>query len=470
MLRLFDADLVSVKARLDAQVELPRLAKNMPLTAGRVKANKEMRGRLAAFRAKFDDITMPIMETTEGRRVELKYQEIMTHLDSSETEIFAAWAADVDSKADVNLDRPLLNRLQSGECEINFDPQLASVLREVHYLLNLEGPGSGSSNRIPERAAEMFEQNSQFRGIIGNLDIAVTEYNRIQETLLDVEEPLVQGELDAIDVLLERGIAVLNWKSPEANEYSNILKTTIEQLSNRILQIKANVAAMLEEMATWFAAPSLVRDNKTGLVLFASRTKAMEPTITRLRKSGESFAALTASTAELFRADVESLSWHSYAEFLDSLVLDGLFNTVHIGLAYFLDLMDKTATENPDGSPVRPLFDGKMSLLSPSITFQPGIKATDPKPSLVELINSIVDEFFMLGTNFPRVAAHLGRENYHADLQESEDLRNMREEMNHKTQSAIGAMMDHEAALLKKYEYDASARPTSLAVAARVKG
>jgi len=46
-----------------------------------------------------------------------------------------------------------------------------------------------------------------------NLDVTVTLYNRVRETILDVEQPLIEGQLRAIDEQLERAISELNWTS-----------------------------------------------------------------------------------------------------------------------------------------------------------------------------------------------------------------------------------------------------------------
>ena len=46
-----------------------------------------------------------------------------------------------------------------------------------------------------------------------NLDVTVTLYNKVHEIILDVEQPLIAGQLAAIDGQLERAISELNWTS-----------------------------------------------------------------------------------------------------------------------------------------------------------------------------------------------------------------------------------------------------------------
>ena len=46
-----------------------------------------------------------------------------------------------------------------------------------------------------------------------NLDVTVTLYNRVRSTVLEVEYPLIESQLAAIDQQLERAISELNWTS-----------------------------------------------------------------------------------------------------------------------------------------------------------------------------------------------------------------------------------------------------------------
>ena len=92
---------------------------------------------------------------------------------------------------------------------VNFNPQLVALLREVKYLEMQK-----EENRaIPEKAAAVFAQNETYRKYLQNLDVTVHLYNNIRETVLDVEYPLIEGQLNAIDVQLERAISELNWTS-----------------------------------------------------------------------------------------------------------------------------------------------------------------------------------------------------------------------------------------------------------------
>lgn len=56
-------------------------------------------------------------------------------------------------------------------------------------------------------------QVETYRQYTGNLDMIVSAYNRVRTSMLPVEEPLLNNNIEAIDKTLKMGIEVMNWKS-----------------------------------------------------------------------------------------------------------------------------------------------------------------------------------------------------------------------------------------------------------------
>lgn len=79
------------------------------------------------------------------------------------------------------------------------------MLREVHYL------EKRSVEEIPGDAAELFSKNETFRKFRANLDLTVAWYNKVRQTVLEVEYPLIEQQLATIDSQLEKAEKSLNW-------------------------------------------------------------------------------------------------------------------------------------------------------------------------------------------------------------------------------------------------------------------
>lgn len=84
---------------------------------------------------------------------------------------------------------------------------MVAVLREVKYLEMRD------KETIPESAAEIYSKNETFRQYLGSLDLIVKWYNKIRETVLEVEFPLIENRLKEIDEQLLKAETDLNWNS-----------------------------------------------------------------------------------------------------------------------------------------------------------------------------------------------------------------------------------------------------------------
>jgi len=85
--------------------------------------------------------------------------------------------------------------------------QLVAVLREVKYLLirNME--------EIPVSASQLYANNDTLLMYVAHLDLTVAWYNKIRETVLEVEYPIIERQLQAIDEQLLQAEQTLDWQS-----------------------------------------------------------------------------------------------------------------------------------------------------------------------------------------------------------------------------------------------------------------
>ena len=66
---------------------------------------------------------------------------------------------------------------------------------------------------IPNSAAELYTNNDTFREYVNHLDFIVDRYNKVRKTVLEVEYPLIEGQLEEIDIQLEKAEESLNWQN-----------------------------------------------------------------------------------------------------------------------------------------------------------------------------------------------------------------------------------------------------------------
>ena len=114
----------------------------------------------------------------------------------------------------------------------------------------LENAQNETLESIPESATNIYSRNETFHKFLSNLDLIVAWYNKVRETLLDVEFPLVEGQLQGIDNQLQQAETNLNWNSEGLFDHCfisltprvvnvNVRVSVYEHLSLMILPLKS---------------------------------------------------------------------------------------------------------------------------------------------------------------------------------------------------------------------------------------
>lgn len=112
---------------------------------------------------------------------------------------------------------------------------------------------------------------------------------------------------------------------------------------------------------------------------------------------------------ELFHADPASRAWHSYLEYVDEMVVEGLFSYISHSLQFFADNMESLPNQAP-------LFETQLVLSTSGMLFLPSLDR-DASDGLYELIEGLVGDIFKTSVYVNRVAADLSMDSYQVLLQ-----------------------------------------------------
>ncbi|KAM8836943.1 LOW QUALITY PROTEIN: dynein axonemal heavy chain 9 [Spinachia spinachia] len=202
LVSMFDKELDSCKHLYNKQVQTTDelgwtpVNKNMPAVAGGLKWAKELQQRIQVPFSKMRHLPPPLLESTGGARVMSKYKEMMQLLDRYPTSLHNAWTASVGESSQFNLSLPLISRDSDTQLiSVNFK-SLLSVLREVKYLEARQTEVIA----IPQAAVQIYTSRGQLRQYMANLELTVGRYNKVMNSMLDVEHPLVQCQISDINV------------------------------------------------------------------------------------------------------------------------------------------------------------------------------------------------------------------------------------------------------------------------------
>lgn len=208
-------------------------------------------------------------------------------------------------------------------------------------------------------------------------------------------------------------------------------------MERRVRQAKSNVDAMVEIMMKWSDQPLYQRkeEKKDTLLNLDDRENRRETSYSKVIAGAEKIHALLAENLEYFKADAESPAWRHYMEYVDDIVLDGLFNCVHCSLYYWLDNTDKLKT-------ALPFMEIKLELQSPEMVFTPRLDP-DASDGFVSLVEGLLDDIFKFASKVPRLATHKESPNYQEEVEELAELLDMRESIMSHINTAVDRAQDY---------------------------
>uniref|UniRef100_A0A8C4PUN9 Dynein axonemal heavy chain 11 n=1 Tax=Equus asinus asinus TaxID=83772 RepID=A0A8C4PUN9_EQUAS len=317
-----------------------------------------------------------------------KYVEMTTLLDQFENRIYNEWKSNVDEICEFNLNQPLVKfSATNGLLAVNFDPKLVAVLREVKYLLMLK------KSDIPDSALAIFKKRNTILKYIGNLELLVQGYNKLKQTLLEVEYPLIEDELRALDEQLQAVVTSLTWQD-DCWGYIEKVKTATSELERRVEHTQNNVTVIQQTMRTWAECTLLPRREHRRETAFTLEDKGdlFIKKYRLIQEDGRKIHSLVEviENRKLFKASPSLDTWKIYVEFIDDIVVEGFFQAIMHDLDFFLMNTEKQLKPAP-------FFQAQMFLMPPEILFKPSLEreAGDGFYDLVEemlyVINKVLD-------------------------------------------------------------------------------
>ncbi|XP_051263753.1 dynein axonemal heavy chain 11 isoform X2 [Dicentrarchus labrax] len=409
------------------------LTKNMAHTSGALKWAKMLRERIQTpwekMRLLFD---MPA-GGVEMVKENYMYMEMLSVLDQYEEDIYSDWCNGLEQSCLINLNQPILSRnTSSGLISVNFNPELTEVLKDVKYIQTL------SQTKIPAAAMTVFEKRFMFTKYVSSLQLLVQWYNKLKQTVLEVELPLIRAELESIDLQLTRAECDLTWQDPDCWSFISTTKDLVYDLVCRVSRAKENCEVIQLMMKGWSKQSMFCRkDNKKGsLIQLEDREDRVNKKYSSMKKDGDSIHKLVQENMVLFHADPTSEAWQSYLEYVDEMVVEGLFSYISHSLQFFADNMESWPNQTP-------LFEAQLMLSSSGMVFLPSLEQ-DAGDGLYELIEGLVGDIFKTSVNINRVAAHLSMETYQDVMDDMADLLDLRQEIMERVENVLKKAMKYQ--------------------------
>ena len=129
---------------------------------------------------------------------------------------------------------------------------------------------------------------------MSSLQLLVQWYNKLKQTVLEVELPLVRAELESVDLQLTRAEIDLTWQDLDSGSFISTTKDLVQDLVCRVSRAKENCEAIQSLMKGWSKQVLFHRkDNKRGsLIQLEDRGERVNRKYNGLKKDGDSIHKL----------------------------------------------------------------------------------------------------------------------------------------------------------------------------------
>lgn len=147
---------------------------------------------------------------------------------------------------------------------------------------------------IPESAAGIYAKHETLRKFTANLDLTVAWYNKVRETVLEVEFPLVESQLAGIDQQLQKAEKDLSWEGDGVWEYIQETRDQVRDLEKRVQKTKDNVDQIKKIMEDWSKTPLYERKELKDIALLAldDREERLNKRYGEITSTGEKIHSL----------------------------------------------------------------------------------------------------------------------------------------------------------------------------------
>lgn len=161
LLRSYAEDLKEVNDIFNSNKESPILSKNAAPMSGAVAWVGGLVRRIEEPMIKLRSGSKMIMETEEAKEINKLYNSMIGAMDEYKAAKFSTWVEEISETSDARLKLPLLcpgakSTADMPVVDVNFDPDLVRLLKEVKYFLLL-------GVNVPEHALKIYQRANTFR-------------------------------------------------------------------------------------------------------------------------------------------------------------------------------------------------------------------------------------------------------------------------------------------------------------------
>ena len=388
-------DLATVQQLFVENKDDPVIPNNLPPIAGALSWSRGLLERIRLPMDKLKRLNKTVVEREDAKEAVKTYTTLVASLAEYANNKIVDWGHSIEASSQAKLKLPLLRREEgSTMLNVNFDPALVRLLREVKYFLLLELD-------VPDTALQIYRKAEVFRRQTGNLDLIVNMYNGIQTTLLPVERPLVKNHLLKIDRVLSQGLRQLNWKSHGIDVFLTQGMADVRETNNLLTTMKSNLRSVVEILEGWLDPLLMQRKSKpcSKDEFEEAHHSIRQSRYMCVKEGGNKIHHLLKDTCKSLKVSQGAPDWKAYVDFANNIVVGGLVEVVLASSTFLLEQIDPGMIIKEDKMPI---LDIELDLYGKDVIYIPSQQGVN------DLVWHWVDRFLHCATVFKRVDQNQG--------------------------------------------------------------
>ncbi|OHS95209.1 Dynein heavy chain family protein [Tritrichomonas foetus] len=248
---------------------------------------------------------------------------------------------------------------------LNFDPELRNLLQEVKFLEN------HINDEIPEVAKEIYKNNKIYNEYIHMLQVLIERYNHPLSTIVDIERPMFQRHIDAVDKTLEEGISTLTWESEGTSSFLETAVQEVSKFSDLHNKSTSNIATIRNKIDSWrtpalFSRPDVKKSLDQNEV-----NNTLNSRIALITTQCAEIDELVRSSVSALTDDPDSHETKQYLDYIMSIVKDGFMKNIMFSFNQLLKDLNPGSTSANRNHAAVPLITTKLELIDNNVLFSP---------------------------------------------------------------------------------------------------
>ena len=359
-----DVDLISLTFRQEKAN--PPLLEGVPQTTSRFIWCHGLIMRLQTLEDTLRN-TIPEIFSDPSMKDSLKHMyEVKASIEKTMEKKIDEWASSISSDYKEKLKTSLLIRDENTRLlSLNFDPELLTLLREVKFLEN------HIKDQIPEVAKEIYTNNIVYNEYIHMLQVLIERYNHPLSTIVDVERPMFQRHIDAVDEILEDGISKLTWESEETNSFLTNAVAEVTKFSELHNKSTSNISTIKNKIESWKSPGLFSRQDVKKSLDQNEVNNTLNTRIALITTQCAEIEDLVNSSVTALTDDPDSQETKQYLDYIMSIVEEGFKNNIMFSFNQLLkDLKPGSQPESRNHAAV-PLITTHLELNENYVSFSP---------------------------------------------------------------------------------------------------